>query len=257
MKLLITLALLCSQVSFTLAAPVAEEGAVESDRPRDPIEAPSEEDIIGDVPALNGETVPREGKSVKISFGDGELNFGGVFPADMLEILREKCPDGGCKPGFEYEVESFYAEGGNGGNRKVKMVVQGSFNEPGLAGDINQLVDAGKAALEGLIDNGVATSHVEKYIVDPCPAWQTHGCLGSSISESTQWKSTNYISVRINAPDDSLISFMTVAFYAEDPNAGFCNLITAAGVTAATLAPGMALAANGIVVGSILCGHYI
>lgn len=176
MKSFFALALIFTQASVVLAAPVAQDQDV--DRPRDPVEAPSEEDIIGDVPALNGETTPREGKSVKIDFGDGEISFGNMFPPDMLETLREKCPDGACKPGFDYEVESFYAETGNGGNRKVKMVVHGSFNTPGLAGDLNQLIDAGKAALEGLVNNGVATSHVEKYIVDPCPSWQTHGCLG-------------------------------------------------------------------------------
>jgi hypothetical protein len=48
---------------------------------------------------------------------------------------------------------------------------------------------------------------------------------------------------------------MSVSF-SEDANAGFCNLITAAGVTAATMAPPMAVLGNGVVIGGILCGNY-
>lgn len=52
-----------------------------------------------------------------------------------------------------------------------------------------------------------------------------------------------------------MISFMSVSF-SEDANAGFCNLMTVAGVTAATMAPPMAIVGNGVVVGGILCGNY-
>jgi hypothetical protein len=48
---------------------------------------------------------------------------------------------------------------------------------------------------------------------------------------------------------------MSVSF-SEDSNPGFCNLITVAGVTLATMAPPMAVLGNGVVVGGILCGNY-
>ncbi|KAH7242817.1 hypothetical protein BKA59DRAFT_530724 [Fusarium tricinctum] len=251
MKFPISLALLSCQLGCVLAlpAPQSSEGTKdEVDRPRDPIDPPS------------GVAIPKDPletaivTSVELSFGDGEISFGDRFPADVLETLREQCPDGGCVPDKVYEAESFFASTGAAGNRKIKMKVQGSFNRPGLPGDKNQMIDAAKAALEGLVDNGASTSHVEKYVVDPCPAWQVHGCLGSSISETTQWKSTNFITVRINEADHSMISFMSVSF-SEDANAGFCNLITVAGVTAATMAPPMAILGNGVVVGGILCGN--
>jgi hypothetical protein len=175
MKFLIPIALLSCQLGCVLALPAPQSSEVpkdEVDRPRDPIDPPSGVAIPKDPPDT------AKASSVELSFGDGEISFGDRFPADVLETLREQCPDGGCKPDKEYEADSFFANTGAAGNRKITMKVQGTFNRPGLAGDKNQMIDAAKAALEGLANNGASTSHVEKYVVNPCPAWQVHGCLG-------------------------------------------------------------------------------
>lgn len=87
-----------------------------------------------------------DGGNTHLDFGDTKIAFGYVTPWDAMNHIKDECVSTGCNSENKIEISSGVVSDGSLVSAKITLSVEGSFNDAGEDGNIDQLIEIVKAA---------------------------------------------------------------------------------------------------------------
>lgn len=213
--------------------------------------------------ALTGTTAAQtwknpDGGNTRADISDTKINYGSTPPWYAFDRIKEECLSTGCSSAKSFEYKTDYVVSGSFKQGNLLVSVDGSFNDEGEEGNLDQLVEIVKSVAGGspydytqgktyYIGNGCGLSGPT-----PCdrkcntrPSTRVH-CADIKIAgdkyEMDEYIATDMISVRVEAEDGGMLADMTVFVEVEigETKSGVCSMITTVGSTIGGLVSGIA-----------------